>query len=506
MKKPRTTNNVVPHFDARERELLAKLFSRLGSDNVHEAENARSLIDDKLLKFTKTWSDLVPLLSGGTVTVDPDLAGDIVDLGSSDPAVRAGARERIAERLARHRKNWNDFADALYGATPAPWLDPSVAPDPEPINSLALIVHLLKEYTELREHEYTAVALWTLHTHVYQQFTVTPRLALRSATGDCGKTTLLDVIGRLAARPSKFDSITASAIFHLIDESHPTLLLDEVDNLMLGLQANGRIRAIINSGHRRGGVVAIREQGETRLFSTFTPLALALPDIVGGLPRTLNSRCLTLMMRRSDGRRPLRRLDLGDLALNATYQRILLWQRDVVLDPDPTMPEGLHNRIADNWRPLLSIADSLDWGEQARKAMAIFATEYSDADAKVQLLVDIRRVFDTQEVDRLPSKTLLDALHGLVDSDWTEFRGTRGDQQPHKLKAGELAGMLRDFQIRPRSIWPPHRTADSRSAKGYVRGQFEEVWRAYCTEAGTTAQSNSNKGLRLATGGTGAGT
>ena len=67
------------------------------------------------------------------------------------------------------------------------------------------------------------------------------------------------------------------------------------------------------------------------------------------------------------------------------------------LNSDPEMPAKLRNRIADNWRPLISIADSLGWGEQAREAMSIFAREFQDADAKILLLSDIRKVFDSKQ-------------------------------------------------------------------------------------------------------------
>ena len=56
----------------------------------------------------------------------------------------------------------------------------------------------------------------------------------------------------------------------------------------------------------------------------------------------------------------------------------------------------LRNRMADNWRPLISIADSLGWGEQAREAMIMFAREFQDADVKILLLGDIRKVFNTR--------------------------------------------------------------------------------------------------------------
>ena len=123
---------------------------------------------------------------------------------------------------------------------------------------------------------------------------------------------------------------------------------------------HGRLRAVFNSGHRNGGIVAIQERGSTRRYSTFAPLALALPDTMVGLPRTLNSRSITIVMQRHAGQRELRRFDVGhpDPALDATYRQILLWRRDVELNSDPEMPAGMRNRFADNWRSLTSIADA----------------------------------------------------------------------------------------------------------------------------------------------------
>jgi hypothetical protein len=484
---------IVRRFGDRERERLAKLFSQLGNDNKHEAEAARSRIDALLRHFDKEWADLIELLGGAPVRAD--LARDIIALGSSNPDERANARRNLAELLARHRKSWNDLADVLCANSREAWACNPSADDPARVNPLALVLHLLEDYVALQPHQYIAVALWALHTHAYYGFMVTPRLALRSPVADCGKSTLLSVLEKLTARPQKFDSITTAAIYHLIDQTHPTLLIDEADNLGLALQPNGRLRAVFNSGHRNGGAIAISESGSTRKFSTFSPLALAFPEM-RGLPNTLNSRCITITIERSQ--RTLRRFDANhpDAALDTAYQQILLWGREVKLDPDPEMPAGMRNRFADNWRPLISIADSLGWGEQARAAMIAFAREYQDADAKILLLTDIRKVFNARKEDRLPSKTLLDALHALDGCEWSEFSGVRGEQQPHKLKDSELAIMLRDFAIRPRTIWPLNRTTKSKSAKGYRRAQFEEVWRKYCADDVTTSHANNIRSLR----------
>ena len=338
---------------------------------------------------------------------------------------------------------------------------------------------------------------------------VTPRLALRSPVANCGKTTLLDVLSRLVARPEKFDAISVAAIFRLIDMMHPTLLIDEADNLGIMSQPNGRLRSVFNSGHRKGGTSGLMEDGQVRKFSTFAPMALALPDAMHGLPRTLNSRCITIAMERHDGQRKLERFDTirPHPEFDIAYRQIRLWHDDLQqqpLDPDPEMPAKINNRLADNWRPLLAIADSLGWGERAREALAVFAQEYIDVDVRILLLIDIRKVFDTCGLDRISSKDLLDALHAMDESDWREFRGIRGDGSLHRLRDSELAAMLRDYRIRSRTIWPANRTADSKSSKGYRRSQFEAVWRAYCTDVdGTAAHGRPGKGLQLVSGGTG---
>jgi hypothetical protein len=488
--------NLERRFDDKKREQLAKLFRALGTDNVHEAEAARGRIDSLLREYGRSWRDVTKLLGGATIRAD--LAHDITALGSSEPDERGNARRNILEVLTRHRKTWNDLVDVLCAHSQEAWACDPLSDDPPRINDLVgLIIFLLEMYVALKPHEYVAVALWVLHTHVYNQFMVTPRLALRSPVPGCGKTTLFDVLTRLIAMPKKFDLITPAALYRLLDEAHPSLLIDEVDNLGLALGQNGRLRAVFNSGHRKGGTGTLMERGHRREFSLFAPLALALPDMFGVLPRTLNERNITIMMERHDGQRRLERFHANhpDPALDAAYTQIRLWCREAELNPDPEMP--VRNRWADNWRPLISIADALGCGEQARDAMLAFAREYHEADIKIVLLTSIRKVFNVRGVDRLSSKALLDALHELDETEWCEYRGTRGDQQPHRLKETELASTLREFRIKSLTVWPRNRTAGSKSAKGYRRSQFEDAWRMYCDDAGTASHTSSIRGLRV---------
>jgi hypothetical protein len=148
------------------------------------------------------------------------------------------------------------------------------------------------------------------------------------------------------------------------------------------------------------------------------------------------------------------------------------------------MPAPLRDRQADNWRPLIAIADPFgaDWALRAREAAVLCAGQHQDEDAAVVLLRDIRDIFDGRGVDRLPSKAMVDHLTGADDAAWSEWRGIDGNQQPHKLSPGELAKLLVPFQIRPRTIRIFANVAGKPTLKGYYRAQFEAAWRSYCPD------------------------
>lgn len=342
------------------------------------------------------------------------------------------------------------------------------------------------------------MTLWTLHTHAYERFMVTPRLVLHSPVRGCGKTIALDALDALVARPEKTDSITAASIYHLVDANAPTLLIDEADNL--GLRGATPLSAVLNSGHRRGGSVMRYIDGEARKFSTFAPAALAA---IGTLPLPLMHRAIVIAMERHDGERKLQRLDKSDPAaaadLDTVQRRLCRWAQTVALNSDPAMPAKLRNRAADNWRPLIAVADACgaQWGEAARDAAVTFAASQQDEDAAVTLLRDIRYLFDERRVDRAASVAIVDALNALDDAPWSEWRGIGGDQQPRPLSLGELARLLAPFGIWPRTI-RPRTTAREKTAKGYHRSQFEAAWRSYCVPAGTPAQPSNVRGLPAA--------
>jgi hypothetical protein len=429
---------------AKDRRRIAKLFALLGSPNQGERDNARHKLDALLQRLGKSWNDLPELLQPDAQSASPSDPRD-----TTDPV--------------------NPF-DASNAPTPAD-----------------TVRRMLESYVTLDEHEYVAVALWIIHTHVFDRFMVTPRLLLTSPVRNCGKTTLLDVASRLVARPKKTDSITAAVIYHNVNVTRSTLLLDEADNLELAAKAV--LRSVLNAGHRRGGSVDRLIRGWPVAFDVFAPVALAS---IGSLTLPLVSRSIVISMRRHDGAQTLRRFDAADTAdLDVVYSHIRHWVRQVelgqvALNRDPDMPAGMHGRQADNWRPLLSIGDACGpaWSAQARDAAIAFTRSERDEDLPIILLRHLRDIFNALRKERLPSKLLVDNLLDL-DEMWSEFRGVRGDERPRKLTQGQLAMLLRPFKIVPRKFWPPNRDATTKNFRGYARADFEAAWRAYCSEAGT---------------------
>ena len=203
---------------------------------------------------------------------------------------------------------------------------------------------MLHKFDKLKSPaEYVAVALWVLHTHVCDRYLITPRLAIISPVRGCGKTTLLATLELLAARPLRTDGVTAAALYHLIQAQRRTLLIDEADNAALG--RNGPLRAVLNSGHRKGGAITRVIGGAPRQFSTFAPVAIAA---ISALPLPILARAVVINMQRSDGAKNLRRLDDADAQVDfdTVYRHVFMWTQTAKLNPDPypNIPAELRTR------------------------------------------------------------------------------------------------------------------------------------------------------------------
>jgi Protein of unknown function (DUF3631) len=410
-------------------------------------------------------------------------------LGSPNEGERNAAYKKLSSLLIEHSLTWNDIPEVLAIAAedarsaegaraPSQPTPPSDAP--ADVNPLDLLLVLIERHIAVSPEERMAIALWILHVPVYDKFKVTPRLALMSPVRGCGKTTVLLLIEKLVARPWRVDDLTPAALYRYLDHTlNACLLVDEADNA--DLLHSSALRKIFNSGHLRGGCVSRVDRGRSRRFPTFAPLALGG---IGMLPLPLMHRSVVINMQRAPEDAPIEPLEDGPEFV-ATRDLIRKWATTCQLTPRPDVP--LRNRPADNWRVLLSIADSLGHSVDARAAAVALSKDRPDEDAGVVLLTDIRGVFGKLDTDRIKSEELVKELPALNDY-WLDWRD---DRPGRKLTQGDVARLLRPFGIRSKSIWPAHRGAGSSSRKGYTRDQFEDAWRSYCG-AGTAAHPRKN--------------
>ena len=157
-------------------------------------------------------------------------------------------------------------------------------------------------------------------------------------------------------------------------------------------------------------------------------------------------------------------------------QKAARWARDneaFLVDADPEMPDTLHDRAADNWRPLLAIADRAGpkWSRSARKA----AVELAGIDPTQTmhvgelLLHDIRGLLNGAEKNaKLPSSKIVDALAAMEDRPWPGI--TRG----RALTAPKLAQLLKPFGITPKLL-----RIGSEVCRGYIASDFEDAFGRY---------------------------
>jgi len=81
----------------------------------------------------------------------------------------------------------------------------------------------LRELRETKEAA-DATALWILHTFLLEVFNTSPRLAITSPERQCGKTTLIDILGLVTRCPLPTANATPASIFRVIEMYRPTPL------------------------------------------------------------------------------------------------------------------------------------------------------------------------------------------------------------------------------------------------------------------------------------------
>lgn len=355
-------------------------------------------------------------------------------------------------------------------AEPEPW--PDIVDGAELLKD---IVAVFQRFVILTESAAPALALWSVHTHALEAAQISPILAITSPVMRCAKTLILEVLEQMVLKPLPTSNITPAALFRTVEKYRPTLLIDEADSFLC---YNDELRGVLNSGHRRSAAVVIKTVGdeyESRTFSTWCPKAIALiRKSRTDLPATLEDRAIVICQKRkAPGEQVERwRRDRIPPDIETLRRKATRWVTDhlnELRDADPALPQGLNDRQADNWRPLLAIADATggQWPDRARETALLFCGQKKGEESlQVQLLEDLRELF--ADADELPSAEIVADLPKREDRPWPEYRNGK------PITVRQMAQLLKPFDISPGQLW-----IDGRNVKGYQRTSFEDAWARY---------------------------
>jgi hypothetical protein len=360
------------------------------------------------------------------------------------------------------------------------------------------LVAVLTRHVVLPKLSAEALALWTVHTYGYELREVTAYIGVESPEKRCGKTTLLTVLAEIVNRPVVAANISSPALFRVIQEMQPTLLIDEADTF---LKSNEELRGILNSGYTRKTAFVWRavaqgndeirmtnDKGSTKSpglkeipasqtgsgvgiakFSCWCPKIMAA---IGRLPETLADRCIVIRMHRKTRFEDCDRTrNMDGSALRRRCEALVAKHAEEIRNAHPEIPEDLNDRAADLWEPLLAIADLAggDWVDRARRAaLALSACEQQNSLNVAFLLELFAGVVVCGKDERVFSREIADWLNSRLGQPWAE--GRKGKPVDELW----LAQRLRPYGIRSKTM----RIGEER-AKGYEKEPIFELCQRY---------------------------
>lgn len=392
-------------------------------------------------------------------------------------------KEVEAARKAKHGDNKQASMFAEVEAWPHPVELPALLDD---------IVALIKRFIVCDKETRITAALWCAFTWVIEHMQVAPIAMITAPEKRCGKSQLLNLMGKLVRNPLVASNISPSAVFRVIEAYTPTLMIDEADTF---LKDNEELRGVINSGHTRQSAYVIRNVGddhEPKQFSTWGAKAISG---IGSMPDTVMDRSILLTLRRKLKDEKVERLRHAEKGLfDELASKLARFAEDsgaTLGMARPSLPDTLNDRAQDNWEPLLAIADCAggDWPKIARDAaLKLSGAEHDSVSLSAELLADIKEVFETKGAERISTADLIEALCADDEKSW----GTYNRGNP--ISPRQFAKRLNEYGIKSKTV-----RIDYSTPRGFERKQFEDAFSRYLSSppSATAQQSRAAAGYNV---------
>ena len=297
-----------------------------------------------------------------------------------------------------------------------------VAPLPGLLDVLESIITELKRFFVLPERYMQAIALWVVHAHVFLHqiedrngemrgiFDHTPRLIVWSQTHGSGKSTLGDFISKLVPNVESVSSLTGGELVAFMrrlagQRNDPLIRKFYQDNGLLGpglrvylfdeaeqYKYTGLLMRMINAGHRHDGQIWDRRGNKVPIFAPMALLRRFDPRHEPKLKPTV-SRSILIEIEKRDPTNPDHRRE-GFRARNPYVRRLAVLKQQIATVVERRLPDLVAwrpetnflegNRNADNWEPLIAIADLAggDWPVLARELAEVNAQELENGEVE----------------------------------------------------------------------------------------------------------------------------
>ncbi|MFM0382846.1 DUF3631 domain-containing protein [Paraburkholderia dipogonis] len=398
--------------------------------------------------------------------------------------VRKAEAKRMGVQVSTLDKLVSAARSEEGGDTDGPFTE--VEPWHEPVDGAALLddlVRVVHRFIVCNAATAHGSALWITMTWLMDSVDVAPIAAITAPEKRCGKSQLLFLMGRLSNRALTASNITPAALFRAIEAWRPTLLIDEADAFM---RENEELRGLLNCGHTRDSAFVVRTVGDDHMPKQFFVWGAKAIAGIGHLADTLMDRSITLELRR---KMPHEQVDKLRHAESGMFERLrsklARWSDDnanAVRAARPELPDTLHDRAADNWEPLLQIAEvaGSTWPEMARRAALKLSGESEQSQSTgTELLADIKTAFEKLNVSRISMADLLTELLTDDEAPWKTWNRGR------EMTTRQLGKKLSEYGIKSKAV-----KIGYESPKGFMADHFKDAFDRYLSAPPVTGVSS----------------
>ena len=305
-----------------------------------------------------------------------------------------------------------------------------------------------------------------------------------------------EILELLVKNPMPTFNVSAPVLFRsmtLKDDNgnnrRPTVLLDEADTIF-GPRASKEhedLRGFVNAGYRAGTTAqrcAIR--GNTVTIDEFPAFAAVSLAGLDDLPDTIMTRSIVIRMRRrapNEHVSPYRRRIYQHEGHNLTkaIDARVGTEHEALSELGTDLPDGIEDRAADIWEPLIIIGDAAGprWSQRIRAAAVALVgqAQATGESLGIRLLADLRCVFGDHA--GLSTVDILHALNELEDAPWGDLRGKA-------LDARGLSQRMRRYNVKSKTV-----RIGEHTVKGYAADDLADPWSRYLPAAASPSLEKS---------------